>query len=152
MKQLGSVTLHRDTILLRNFYDTRVTRISIKIRLPGWEEVSMLSCVSWYRHDCWTNKASLAFARRMRGRISDRASKRILDDEMSCIFRRFLFYFYTHNGRSSSRCTSHPRVKNDDWIDYYSAMYWTHVLWKIIECVLRTLYIFRRSANASFPS
>lgn len=45
MKQLGSVTLHRDTILLRNFYDTRVTRISIKIRLPDWEEV-YASCVS----------------------------------------------------------------------------------------------------------
>lgn len=41
---LGSVTLHRDTTLLRNFYDTRVTRISIKIRLPGWEEVLCQLC------------------------------------------------------------------------------------------------------------
>lgn len=35
MKQLDGVTLHRETILLRNFYDTRVIRISLSLLKGG---------------------------------------------------------------------------------------------------------------------
>lgn len=35
----------RNTTLLRDSYDTRVIRIFIRIRLPGWEE-ACASCVS----------------------------------------------------------------------------------------------------------
>lgn len=127
---------------LAELLNTQVIRISIKIRLPGWEEGL---CRQLCKLILSQLLASLAFTRKIRGRISDR-------DFQTHSRRRDLSALFLHTYTTvGPRLVVHHILALQATLIGYST-YWTHVCGRIVKCVLRTLYIFRCSANASLSS